>query len=370
MTERLTERSLRGQISVHVGPRFRVLPTVMTREPMPRWLLAGVCIVALVMMAPFAPWVVLSIWLGIWAEQVHIPMIKVFGGRRGIAATVTVLLLVFFILPIGAMVGSLVIDAIALVRGLLTSEEGRSVLERLAQGTGDSTAETKEALTSTEGITGLVMAQCERAYLLLTQVAGVAAHFAIGVFILIMGIYGVLVDGRSWYAWFEQHSPLPSSTFKRLADTFMETGRGLAYGVVGAGLLQSIVATIAYIVLDVPQALALGMLTLLFSVIPAVGTAIVWAPVSAGLYLTGRESAGVTLAVLGVLVIGSIDNLARPWLARRGHLALPTFVVLLAMFGGIELLGTWGLLMGPLIVRLAKEAVVIRSESTSQPVVP
>jgi predicted PurR-regulated permease PerM len=62
-------------------------------------------------------------------------------------------------------------------------------------------------------------------------------------------------------------------------------------------------------------------------------------------------------------VIGSIDNLARPWLARRGKLALPTFVVLVAMFGAVELFGGWGLVFGPLLVRLAKEALEVRRDA-------
>ncbi len=337
---------------------------------MPRWLLSTMCVGAFIAVAPFAPWVVLGIWLGLYAEQIHVPMMKAFGGRRSLSATVTVLLLVIFILPIAAMVGSLVIDAIALVRDLLASKEGSSILVRLAQGNGGGAAVTERALTSTEHITELVMSQGDRAWALFKQVAGAAMHVVVGLLILITGVFGVLTEGRSWYAWFEQHSPIPSTSFKRMADAFVETGRGLAFGIVGAGLIQSVVATIAYVVLGVPQALALGMLTLLFSVIPAVGTAIVWAPVAAGLYLTGDQSEGIILGVVGVGVISTVDNLARPYLARRGNLALPTYVVLLAMFGGVELLGGWGLIMGPLIVRLAKEAILIRSESISQPVVP
>ena len=54
----------------------------------------------------------------------------------------------------------------------------------------------------------------------------------------------------------------------------------------------------------------------------------------------------------------------------RGQLQLPSYVTLIAMFGGVELLGGWGLMLGPLIVRLAKEAVLIRSEALANPVVP
>jgi len=344
---------------------------MVTHDPMPRWLLAVVSVGAAVVLWPFAPWVVLAIWLGLYARRVHIPMTKVAGGRRGLAASVTVLLLLIFVLPLGAMIASLVVDAITLVRELLDSEEGKSVLERLVRGDGEQGAEaTKQALTSTQGITDLVMRQGGRAWLIAREVLGAAAKVVIGLLILVTGMYGVLVEGRAWYAWAEAHAPVPASSLRRLADAFVETGRGLAVGIVGAGLLQSVVATIAYVALGVPQALALGMLTLLFSVVPAIGTAIVWVPIAAGLFLTGREPAAITLFVIGVGVIGTIDNVARPYLARRGKLNLPTYVVLLAMFGGVELMGAWGLMLGPLIVRLAKEAVVIRSESATQPVNP
>jgi len=114
---------------------------------------------------------------------------------------------------------------------------------------------------------------------------------------------------------------------------------------------------------DLVWSIPLGLLTLLFSIVPLVGTAIVWVPVAAGLALTGRVGAGIGLAIYGVLVIGSIDNLARPWLARRGKLQLPTFVVLVSMFGAVELFGGWGVVFGPLLVRLAKEALEVRREA-------
>jgi predicted PurR-regulated permease PerM len=338
---------------------------------MPRWLLALLCAGAAAMLAPFAPWVILGIWLGLYAEKIHVAMMRVLGGRRGLSATVTVVLLVIFVLPIAGLIGSLVIDAVALVQRLMASEQGHSILERLARGDATEAGEkTQQAVMSKEGIIDLLRQQGGRAWTVLSSVAGAAAHVVIGLLIMISGIYGVLTEGRSWYSWAEQHAPIPSNAFHRFAAAFVETGKGLAYGIVGAGLIQSIVATIAFLVLGVPSALALGMLTLIFSVIPAIGTAIVWVPVAIGLAATGREGAAIALAVVGVGVIGTVDNLARPILTRRGALQLPSYVTLIAMFGGVQLFGGWGLLLGPLIVRMAKEAVLIRSEAVANPVVP
>ena len=135
------------------------------------------------------------------------------------------------------------------------------------------------------------------------------------------------------------------------------------FGIAGAGLLQAIAATAAFLVLGVPQALPLGLLTLVFSIVPLVGTALVWLPVAVGLALTGRLYAGIGLGIYGALLIGSLDNIARPWLTRFGSLQLPGFVVLVSMFGAVELCGGWGILFGPLIVRLAKEALEVRREA-------
>lgn len=315
-------------------------------------------------LAPFAPWMALSLWLGLYARRVHEPLARRLGGRTRLSATLTVSLLLVIALPIAAVVTSIVFDLIALVSQLLESDQVRAVLVRLVQGTGTGAAtsdaeEAREAFESGRGLMDLLATQGSRAWALGREVAGAAAGIVIGLLILVTGMYGVLTTGRGWYAWFERNGPIAPAHLARLGAAFVETGRGLWFGVVGAGMLQSLIATVAYLIIGVPSALALGLLTLLCSVIPAIGTALVWLPVAGGLALTGRTGAAIALFVIGVALIGSVDNLARPYLTRRGKLQLPTWLVLVAMFGGIELMGAWGLLIGPLILRLAKEVLLI-----------
>ena len=330
---------------------------------MPRWLVAVLSIGSLIVAIPFAPWVVLAAWLGRYAKRVQLKILRHMPKRPELAATLSIVAMLIIVVPIAALSASVIIDAIALVQQLIASDQGKTVLEQLAGGTPPpGTDTTQHSFTSIEGMADLVRSQGERAWGILSRVAGATAHFVIGVLILITGMFGMIVEGDKWKAWMYKSAPFQPRTLDRMIDAFIETGRGLAYGIIGAGLIQSAVATIAFVVLQVPSALALGMLTLLFSVIPAVGTAIVWVPVAAGLAMTGRTGAAIALAVIGVAVIGSVDNLARPMLARRGKLALPGYVLLIAMFGGVELIGGWGLMLGPLVVRLAKEAIAIRAE--------
>lgn len=333
------------------------------RTRLPTWLLAVLVFAAAYMFYPYLPWMCMALWLGLLGRRVHEPLTRRLGGRTGLSATITVSLLLVVVIPIGIVVTSIVFDAIELIDYLMKSEEAKAVLVKLASNGSKEAAEQGSTLDATQGIIDMLMAQGDRAWSVFTSVAGMAAHVVIGLLIMVTGMYGVLVEGKNWYVWLDRHTPLVPGHFRRFGDAFMETGRGLWWGIGGAGLLQSIVATIAYVALGVPSALALGALTLMFSVIPAIGTAIVWAPVAAGLALTGRPVAAATLAIIGVAVISTIDNVARPWLAHRGHLQLPTWLVLVSMFGGVDLFGGWGLLLGPLVVRLAKEALVISREA-------
>ena len=111
----------------------------------------------------------------------------------------------------------------------------------------------------------------------------------------------------------------------------------------------------------------LGPITGIASVIPAVGTALVWGPISLGLLLTNRPIKALVLVLPGVGVISLIDNLLRPLYARLGALKMPMFLLFASVFGGLAVFGTWGALIGPLIVRLAMEALSIaREESGSE----
>lgn len=311
-------------------------------------------IAAALLMAPFAGWVILAIWLSGFARPLHARLTRGLHGRNHFAAFLVVILMMLVLVPVGAVVTVLVIDAIALVTKLAQSDEAHSVLVSLVS----------EKNADAEASVGqLLMSQGERALGIAKMIFSGAAQVIIGLVVLLAGTYALLVEGRSWYAWAEDHAPMGPKAVRRFAAAFVETGRGLAIGILGAGVMQALLATIAYLVLGVPQAFALGLLTLMFSVVPVVGTAIVWVPVAAGLAMTGRMYEGIGLAIFGVVVIGSIDNLARPWLTKYGKLQLPTFLVLVAMFGAVELFGGWGILFGPLIVRLAKEALEVRREA-------
>jgi predicted PurR-regulated permease PerM len=196
-----------------------------------------------------------------------------------------------------------------------------------------------------------------------TKIAGAAASGLVALFIYFAGAYTLLVDGESAWQWVRQNSPLRPAQLDRFGAAFHETGRGLLIGVGLTSATQALAATVAYLALGVPRALVLGPITGLASVIPFLGTALVWGPIAVSLFIAGHTIKGIILVIIGVTVIGTIDNVLRPVYARLGTLQMPMFLLFVSVFGGLGAFGTWGAILGPLIVRLAMEALSLRKEA-------
>ncbi len=88
------------------------------------------------------------------------------------------------------------------------------------------------------------------------------------------------------------------------------------------------------------------------SFIPVVGTALIWVPAVAYLFLTGDTTWAIFLTVWSVAVVGSIDNLLRPFL-MQGSAGMNTLMIFFSLLGGIQLFGLIGLVYGPLIFAIA-----------------
>ena len=103
--------------------------------------------------------------------------------------------------------------------------------------------------------------------------------------------------------------------------------------------------------LGVPNAPLWAVVMALSSLLPAVGTGIVWVPVSFYLFATADLWRGIVMALAGLLVIGSVDNVLRPILIGRDT-RMPDFLVLLTTLGGLAAFGFTGLLIGPVAAAL------------------
>jgi predicted PurR-regulated permease PerM len=115
--------------------------------------------------------------------------------------------------------------------------------------------------------------------------------------------------------------------------------------------VQAIAALIGYLVTGVPHPIFFAVVTFFVAMIPAIGAAAVCVFAALILLVTGHPYAALLLAVWGIVVVGLVDNVAKPFLIK-GDVELDGAVVFFALVGGIAAFGMVGLLIGPLAVAL------------------
>ncbi|MBX3233813.1 MAG: AI-2E family transporter [Labilithrix sp.] len=302
---------------------------------------------------------VLAAWTAVMLRPFSLRIARAMGRDRA-AAVIVVLLVMAVFVPLLAALGSLTLGAMDLARSLAKSGNAKSAFISVVQGNGGEGGDPLDGLRSPGKLVELVQEHGMSAVQILGGAAGAVAHAVLGTFIFFYATYVFLIDGPDLYEWIERHAPIEPTHTQRLAAAFVETGRGLFVGIGLTGFSQGIVATITYFALGVPRAFVLGLVTCLASLIPSVGTGLVWVPVAIGLALAGRPGSAAIMVGVGVCVIALIDNVLRPVFARFGKLHLSTFILLTSIFGGLAIFGTWGLFLGPLFVRMAKEALELQ----------
>lgn len=144
--------------------------------------------------------------------------------------------------------------------------------------------------------------------------------------------------------------PLRTSQESRLIQRFREVSRSAIFGAFGTAAAQGIVGGIGLALVGIP-ALFWGAVMALASLVPVVGTALVWLPACVYLLLIGSWGKAIFLAIFCGVAVGSIDNLLRP-LLMSGQARMSTLWLFLAILGGVDAFGLIGLIYGPLIFGL------------------
>lgn len=328
-----------------------------------RWVVGALFVAAALTIWPLWAPLTLAAWSTSIARPTHARLARSVGGSSRAAGVVTVMLALTILGPL-VLLGITVAGTVADLLAQLQRSGGlREAFDMVTTQTGQPQQEVigwKEAvaLLQRHGMGAMTAAG---------TVFGVLSTVSVGVIVFVASFYTFLVHGGPAYRWLIEHSPLPPAYVARFAGAFDETGRGLLLGFGLTSLLQGLIAGVAYAIIGVPQPVVLGALTAVCALIPLIGTGLVWGPVSIVLFLGGHTGSGIASLVVGAIV-ASLDNLVRPALTRQGNLQLPTYVVFVAMLGGIAAFGGGGLLLGPLIIRLLAEGLRIgRDAQSSRP---
>jgi len=290
------------------------------------------------------------------ASPLYRRLLRLCRGRRALASGLClVLLLLVVLLPLGLLLGIVAGQAyeisetalpwiqarIAEPDLILESLRGLPGVERLTPYRGTILAKAGELVGSLGGI--LVNG------LQATTRGTVSFFFHLG--ILLYALYFFLMDGGPLLDRILGYLPLAEADKRRLVAKFTSVTRATLKGTLLIGLAQGGLAGLAFAVVGIEGAVFWGALMTLLSVIPGVGTALVWLPAALLLIATGHPGAGIGLLLFCALVVGSIDNLLRPRLVGRDT-QMHELLILLGTLGGLALFGAAGFIAGPILAAL------------------
>lgn len=183
---------------------------------------------------------------------------------------------------------------------------------------------------------------------LTTLLAGIS-NLMLNIFIMLFSMFYFFKDGKKLVDKLGKLSPLPSVYESQLFLKVKDMVKAIVVGVFLTAIVQGIVGGIGFTIVGISSPLFWATAMALFSLVPLVGTAVIWVPAGIILAILGHYWQAIFIMIWGVVLIGSVDNFLRPFLigGKTHTYPLMTFFVIL---GGIFTMGFKGIIIGPIIL--------------------
>ncbi|QJT08520.1 AI-2E family transporter [Oceanidesulfovibrio marinus] len=325
---------------------------------------------AFTILRPFLSTIIFATILAALSQSVHTWLLRKLNGRKNVAALATVVLLsLVIILPlflVGTAMVSQGLDFASTMRTWIDSGDvdkllDRSIIDR-ALGWVDIHVSFLDlrSIDFQSGLLSLTQRISEQFLKQGYEVVGNFASLVVRFMIMIFVAFYLVRDGESIVKAIKHLSPLREDQEDRIFTKIRAVARSVLMGSLVTALLQGIAAGIGLVFVGVP-AVFWGTMIAFSSLIPVVGTALIWVPITIYLLLIGHLQSALFFAIWCAVVVGSIDNFIRPYL-MRGEGGLSPFYIFLAIIGGIQVFGLAGLLYGPLIIGFAMVMLLIYEE--------
>ena len=190
------------------------------------------------------------------------------------------------------------------------------------------------------------------------------AAFSLQVFVLLYAMFFFLKDGPVIVDRLLYYVPLPEAFEQELLDKIVSVSSAVIKGSLVIGIIQGGLAGAAFLLVGIPGWAFWTTVMIVLSLIPAVGSALVWIPAAVYLFTSGSIGVAVAFTLWCVLVVGTVDNFLRPRLVGQGT-RMPDLLVLISTLGGIFLFGAVGFILGPIIAALFLGTLYIYGEMFS-----
>lgn len=175
--------------------------------------------------------------------------------------------------------------------------------------------------------------------------------FFIMFFITFYTLFYFIRDGEKLLKKLMHLCPLGNEKEKMLYTKFTSTTRATLKGSLIIGIIQGTLGGIMFAIAGIHGAIIWGLLMVLLSSVPAIGSYFIWLPAAIIMIIAGHLWTGIGMILFGALVIGTIDNILRPILVGKDSQMHP-LLVMLSTLGGIAVFGISGFVIGPIIASL------------------
>ncbi len=279
-----------------------------------------------------------------------------FRGREGLAAAVTVLILFLVVLiPLAGLLGIVAGQAVE-----VTHAVGPWIERQLEQPDRlDELLWSNPRLEWLQPYQQMVMNKASElagrvGTFLVNSVAAATrgtASFLLSLFVMLYATFFFLIHGREVLEKVLYYIPLEPEDENRMVEKFLSVTRATLKGSLVIGIVQGVLAGAAFAVAGIEAPAFWGTVMAVLSIIPAVGTGLVWVPAVIYLFAVGRTGTAIALGLWCALVVGTVDNFLRPVLVGRDT-KMPDLLVLVSTLGGLYFFGAVGFIIGPVVAAL------------------
>lgn len=312
---------------------------------------------AYLLVQPYLTPIFLAMVLVVVGGPVYDYLLTLFRGRRGLAsAAACTLFLLIIVIPAIFITGVITSQALELYNTVTYMVAGDKLQGVVEKGLGSLSP----YFDKIEQLTGLKRADLldhaaellkyisNLLYLNLTGLVRGATNLAIGFALMMFVTFFLLMDGQVMARRIIQLSPLPAETTEHIRDDILQTLRTTLRGTVVLAIFQGTLGGLGFFVFGVPHALFWGTVMVFASVVPLVGTALLFIPAGVYLILVNHPFQAVGVMVWCGVAQLACDNLLRPRLV--GGTNIHPLLTFFSILGGLSVFGMVGLILGPLIL--------------------
>jgi len=262
--------------------------------------------------------------------------------KKGFAATILLVeSIMFFLIPLSIVV-LVVIDQVSTLK--LNPDELIGPIQRLSDFVQEKTGYYPLKTENLSSLLGLIPKAGQ------FMMNGISS-FMINIFVLIFILYFMLISKEKMERYIYDILPFSEENKKEILYEIKMIVTSNAIGIPLLGIIQGGIALVGYYIFNVPNSLIFGFLTAIATVIPIVGTGLIWLPLAIYLAVIGDWTNAIGLLCYGTLVVSQVDNLIRLLLQKK----MADIHPLITIFGvviGLSLFGFMGIIFGPLLLSM------------------